>query len=114
MKRITNHHLKVDIITVLPLGRSLGRLIFECYKPKTLEEVHEYIDFLLSERAILPQEIEEPDVEVLESEIIQAHPKKDFDFLLNHESNTKIRSQRFATYLRIEEEKRRGIYCCYI
>ena len=91
------------------LGRSLGRLIFECYKPKTLEETKEYIDFLLTERAILPQDTEEPDAEVLESEIIQTHRKKDFDFLLNHESNTKIRSPRFASYLKIEEEKRRGI-----
>ena len=88
------------------LGKSIGRLIFESYKPKTLEEAREYIDFVLSERSIIPQTIEDDDSEALESEITQPSLKKDYDFLTNQEKGS--RSSRFENYLRMEKEKRKG------
>eukprot|EP01022_Parablepharisma_sp_SALTPOND_P007512 TRINITY_DN1310_c0_g1_i1.p1 TRINITY_DN1310_c0_g1~~TRINITY_DN1310_c0_g1_i1.p1 ORF type:complete len:872 (-),score=51.69 TRINITY_DN1310_c0_g1_i1:1512-3938(-) len=48
--------------------KSLGRLVYECYKPKKLEEVKEYIQFVLEHRTIIANEVgEEADSELNES-----------------------------------------------
>lgn len=88
--------------------------MYESYRPKTLENTKEYINFVLRERSILPNILEEvsldPELETLEQ------PKKpDLDFASHQKFSAKY-STVLASYLHSENEKQkeakiRGYLC---
>eukprot|EP01022_Parablepharisma_sp_SALTPOND_P028315 TRINITY_DN70786_c1_g1_i1.p1 TRINITY_DN70786_c1_g1~~TRINITY_DN70786_c1_g1_i1.p1 ORF type:complete len:1010 (-),score=46.68 TRINITY_DN70786_c1_g1_i1:1429-4458(-) len=77
--RSTNPQLQVDSVIGKTLAKSL--LIYDSYRPKNLEMVKEYIDFVLRERSILPNFLEEAAIESIENEEPETPRKPDFDFL---------------------------------
>jgi hypothetical protein len=58
-------------------SRSSPTLIYECYHPQTHEEVREYIDFILGSRRILPNEVEDVDSDVLDTDLPEDIPRQE-------------------------------------
>lgn len=79
-------------------SRPTGRLVYESYSPRTLEEAKEYIRFVMTQRSILPNEVDAD----------QTDPKDcgatDFDF----SAEPFGLSFRLTNYLKSVAERRKG------
>ena len=51
-----------------PPKESTTKVVYECFKPQTLEETKEYVNFMLSSRSIIANKVEELDSESDEAE----------------------------------------------
>ncbi len=80
----------------------IGRLLYECYQPRTLAETKEYLDFVLTRRSILPNELSDPGASVS----AVAEPRPDFNFTARENGGCDPPQGRLGEYLRLEREKR--------
>eukprot|EP01022_Parablepharisma_sp_SALTPOND_P016669 TRINITY_DN249_c1_g2_i2.p1 TRINITY_DN249_c1_g2~~TRINITY_DN249_c1_g2_i2.p1 ORF type:complete len:550 (-),score=29.03 TRINITY_DN249_c1_g2_i2:2303-3952(-) len=87
------------------IGKPLGRILYESYKPKTLAEVKEYIEFVLAKRTILPNEHHEFDPDCFLDGLSDIPRGPDFDF--SRPVDRKF-SQSLYAFLTNEIQKRQG------
>lgn len=87
------------------IGKPLGRIIYECYKPRNISETREYIDFMLTQRSILPNELQETEHESEVSPVRQS----DFSFEPSQIERQKY-SENLLLFLKTEHQKRQGTF----
>ena len=86
-------------------AHSISRLIYECYKPSTLSEAQEYINYMLQNRSILPNEIEELSFDPSEPEEQEPIHKPD-KYCMEIPSGLSL---KLTSYLKDEIERRKGM-----
>ena len=55
------------------------KVIYECYLPQTIKDARDYTQFILKNRSIIPNEVEEYNQETEETDPLALSPNFDFD-----------------------------------
>jgi hypothetical protein len=82
--------------------------MYECYKPGTVEEVREFVDFVLSARSIMPNEPEDPELDPACGDAEPPTTPRRSDFDPRSDLGLGLCPSKLKAFWDTETEKRKG------